>query len=423
MIAARSVAEETRLFAFFLDDYHVREANAVAVREPLTRFIRTRLQPTDMIAVMYPLTPVDEVVFTRDHESVIRTIQSFRGRKYNYLPQNRFEENYVRASTQDIERIRVAGETSSVPAGTLWLSTEARPPLRDPSLLEYSVETRVESAAPRMLTVDVLGTNATDRHIYLEHGECALRLRAFRTPERTDEPVWRSEYRRPVGSSSGYVCPDVLVMRTVAPRGHLDFNARIPVPEVLGDSLPDGRYYISAQLVFRRGSGRTLTEDTLRLAAGSADLTSRVDPLPRERGVGRVHYAAEVGPDPATDGMLRATLSATNVSGERVLIVGGGSTCPVRIQGYRSAARRDRWYLERRPDWSYRPCVMRLPPTWVAPGETRLFESSVPADSGGSPAGRYYTVLVVSLEQEPGAERHRLVLSAGEATLIRSDRQ
>lgn len=100
--------EDVRLFAFFLDDYHVRSNNAVAVREPLVRFIRTELRPTDMIGVMYPLTPIDEVLFTRDHEAVVRVIQGFRGRKYDYTPTNAFEQNYVRASTQDIERIRNA---------------------------------------------------------------------------------------------------------------------------------------------------------------------------------------------------------------------------------------------------------------------------------------------------------------------------
>jgi VWFA-related protein len=105
---AEAAREDVRLFAFFLDDYHVRRNHAVSIREPLVRFIRTQLQPTDMIAVMYPLTPIEEVLFTRDHESVIRTIQGFHGRKYDYTPMNTFEHNYVRASTMDIERIRNA---------------------------------------------------------------------------------------------------------------------------------------------------------------------------------------------------------------------------------------------------------------------------------------------------------------------------
>jgi VWFA-related protein len=101
-----SQREDVRLFAFFLDDYHVRRANAVVVREPLVRFIETQLRPNDMVGVMYPLTPVNDVLFTRDHQSVIRAIESFEGRKYEYDARNAFERNYERESTEVVERIR-----------------------------------------------------------------------------------------------------------------------------------------------------------------------------------------------------------------------------------------------------------------------------------------------------------------------------
>ena len=71
--------DDVRIFAILLDDYHVRRANSVSVREPLTRFIQTQLRPNDMIAVMYPLTPVIDVSFTRNHDAIISAINAVRG--------------------------------------------------------------------------------------------------------------------------------------------------------------------------------------------------------------------------------------------------------------------------------------------------------------------------------------------------------
>jgi hypothetical protein len=48
-----------------------------------------------MIAIMYPLTPVFDVSFTRDHAAIIGAINAFEGRKYDYRPMNQIEENYV----------------------------------------------------------------------------------------------------------------------------------------------------------------------------------------------------------------------------------------------------------------------------------------------------------------------------------------
>jgi VWFA-related protein len=98
--------DDVRVFAILLDDYHVRRANSVSVREPLTKFIQTQLRPNDMVAVMYPLTPITDLSFTRDHEKIIGAINAFEGRKYDYRPRNQLEENYVRYPTDTVERIR-----------------------------------------------------------------------------------------------------------------------------------------------------------------------------------------------------------------------------------------------------------------------------------------------------------------------------
>jgi VWFA-related protein len=98
--------EDVRVFVFFLDDYHVRRVNSMVVREPLMRFIQNQLRPNDIVAIMYPLTPVSDLSFTRNHNAIMGAIERFEGRKFDYTPMNQFEQNYVRYPTETVERIR-----------------------------------------------------------------------------------------------------------------------------------------------------------------------------------------------------------------------------------------------------------------------------------------------------------------------------
>ena len=97
---------DVRLFAIFFDDYHVRLENAVRLREALINFIYTQLGPSDLVSVMYPLTPLDSVQMTRNHESIVAAIERFEGRKYEYEPRNLFEQQYAYYPTSVVERIR-----------------------------------------------------------------------------------------------------------------------------------------------------------------------------------------------------------------------------------------------------------------------------------------------------------------------------
>ena len=98
--------DDTRVFVIFLDDYHTRLGSSLAVRQPLSEFIQNQLRPLDLVAIMYPLTPVTDVDFTRNHDRIIGAIQKFEGRKYRYEPRNLFEEQYQRAPTEIVEQIR-----------------------------------------------------------------------------------------------------------------------------------------------------------------------------------------------------------------------------------------------------------------------------------------------------------------------------
>lgn len=97
---------DVRLFVILLDDYHVRRGNDMAVRKPLIEFIQNQLAPADMLAIMYPLTPVTDLRFNRDRESAISAINGFLGRKFDYQPRNMFEEKYANYPAAVVERIR-----------------------------------------------------------------------------------------------------------------------------------------------------------------------------------------------------------------------------------------------------------------------------------------------------------------------------
>ena len=97
---------DVRLFVLLLDDYHVRRGNDMAVRKPLVEFIRNQLDPADMVAIMYPLTPVADIYFSRDRDAAARAIEQFEGRKFVYQPRNPFEEQYAYYPAQTVERIR-----------------------------------------------------------------------------------------------------------------------------------------------------------------------------------------------------------------------------------------------------------------------------------------------------------------------------
>jgi VWFA-related protein len=98
--------EDARIFVFFLDDYHVRLGNSMASRKPLVDFIQNNVAANDLLAVMFPLTPIDGVTLTRDHQSVIRTLERFEGRKFNYEPRNSLEQRYALYPAEVVERIR-----------------------------------------------------------------------------------------------------------------------------------------------------------------------------------------------------------------------------------------------------------------------------------------------------------------------------
>jgi VWFA-related protein len=97
--------DDMRLIVVFLDDYHVKRGNDVVIRQQLSKFF-AQLSPKDLVAVMYPLTPTSALTFSRDHANTANIIAKFVGRKYEYQPQNSYEDIYMRMTHQQIEDLR-----------------------------------------------------------------------------------------------------------------------------------------------------------------------------------------------------------------------------------------------------------------------------------------------------------------------------
>ena len=114
---------EVRLFVILLDDYHVARGNDLAVRKPLIDFIENQLAPADMVAIMYPMTPVSDISFTRSKSRLISAIQNFEGRKFNYQPRNMYEEQYMYYPAATVERIRNQVTLSGLEAAAMRLGS------------------------------------------------------------------------------------------------------------------------------------------------------------------------------------------------------------------------------------------------------------------------------------------------------------
>lgn len=109
--------EQARLFAIFLDEYHVASGiETTRVRETLTRFVDRDISPRDLIVVMKPLDSLFAIRLTRDRDAVRRAIESFEGRKGDYEPRNGYERDYIAATPARIDAARAQVALSAINA-------------------------------------------------------------------------------------------------------------------------------------------------------------------------------------------------------------------------------------------------------------------------------------------------------------------
>jgi VWFA-related protein len=118
-----ATADDARLVAMFLDEYHVERANADRVRETLLQFVDRDIGPRDLLAVMKPLDSLFAIRLTRDRDAARATIEGFAGRKGDYAPRNAYEREYIAGTPARIESARNQVALSAVNALAVHLGS------------------------------------------------------------------------------------------------------------------------------------------------------------------------------------------------------------------------------------------------------------------------------------------------------------
>ncbi len=116
--------DEARLFAIFLDEYHVAAgAESERVRAALTRFVDGELSPRDLVVVMKPLDSLFAIRLTRDRDAARRAIASFEGRQGDYEPRNAYERDYIAGTPARIDAARTQVALSAINALAVHLGS------------------------------------------------------------------------------------------------------------------------------------------------------------------------------------------------------------------------------------------------------------------------------------------------------------
>ncbi len=113
--------ENVRLFLIFWDEYHIGQmASATRARGALAQFVRTAFGPTDIVAFMDPLTPIDAITFTRDRLELFERTRKLSGRSGIYVPTRSAVED-AHLERGDIERLRSEVTVSALKAAAVHL--------------------------------------------------------------------------------------------------------------------------------------------------------------------------------------------------------------------------------------------------------------------------------------------------------------
>lgn len=165
---AEAAKEDVRLFALFLDDYHIDKHPTITIplRRALEGFIE-QLQPTDLVVLMDPLTTLDSLKFTRDKSWLLERIRTFEGRRGQLFPVRSAVEE-AQLSQRNVWELRGAVSLSALEALTTHLGglREGRksvifvsqgPPVSLPGSPNYErLESALQAANRGNVTVHVL---------------------------------------------------------------------------------------------------------------------------------------------------------------------------------------------------------------------------------------------------------------------------
>jgi VWFA-related protein len=165
---AEAAKDDVRLFALFLDDYHIDKHPTITIplRRALEGFIE-QLQPTDLVVLMDPLTTLDGLKFTRDKAWLLERIRAFEGRRGQLFPVKSAVEE-AQLSQRNVWELRGAVSLSALEAISTHLGglREGRksvifvsqgPPVSMPGSPNYErLESALQAANRGNVTVHVL---------------------------------------------------------------------------------------------------------------------------------------------------------------------------------------------------------------------------------------------------------------------------
>ena len=299
-------------------------------------------------------------------------------------------------------------------SGVMYLTPTIEPSLLDYSLLELNGSSAIAGVAPRYLNASVVVRNPTAKPFAVDYGACAVNVRLFKNADRTGNPAWRSEYRRAPGSQYPYGCILPLYVSTVPPGDSLVFPMNVPMYEVIGDSLPAGHYFVSAEISLigqQKSDGTTAPGITKSVAAGEVDIAHERDRLPPSRVTDSVTFTATTRVIPGNgDDTLRTLVLVTNVSARRVTMSIAAS-CQVIAYAYRTAELRDSVPITQ-PTATFpaSACVANNYPFALDAGQSWVFGTQTPMSAirGRFGAGHYwFTAWLLTTGQ--------ILLAAGDA--------
>lgn len=130
--------------------------------------------------------------------------------------------------------------------------------------LEFTGGVDVAESFPVQLNFHLRVRNTTLRTLHLVSDGCGMLPRAYGDPARAGEPVWDG---RPGGPCLASVAPI-----TFAPGETRRFTRRYSARDILGDSLPDGRYFFTVTYRASLAPDPDAESRLVEVAAGEAEL-------------------------------------------------------------------------------------------------------------------------------------------------------
>lgn len=165
--AVEAAKEDVRLFAIYLDDYHVDRKPFITLplRDALEEFVEL-LAPRDLVAVMDPLTPLTHLRFTRSRAELLERMRTFEGRLGERFPVRSVLEE-AQLQHPNLWEVRSGVSLSALTSLVTYLGglREGRksvlfvsqgPPIRSPSDTNYGrMEEAIEAANRGNVTISV----------------------------------------------------------------------------------------------------------------------------------------------------------------------------------------------------------------------------------------------------------------------------